>query len=92
MLISIILKIETPPRQRQKCRYQQKHKKYQDSNVFHNASLFTEAVGKSGWIYEIFNSKLFVAKLLFEPILFSGDGAVPVEDAVVGTSKIDGEN
>ena len=49
-------------------------------------------MGKSGGIYEIFNSKLFVAKLLFEPILLSGDGAVPVEDAVVGTAKIDGEN
>jgi len=49
-------------------------------------------MGKSGGIYEIFNLKLFIAKLLFEPILLSGDGAVPVEDTVVGTAKIDGEN
>jgi hypothetical protein len=49
-------------------------------------------MGKSSGIYEIFNSKLFVAKFLFEPILLSGDDAVPVENAVVGTSKIDGEN
>jgi hypothetical protein len=49
-------------------------------------------VGKSSWIYEIFNLQLFVAKFLFEPILLSNDGAVSVEDAVVGTSKINGEN
>jgi len=54
--------------------------------------LFVNSMGKGCWIYEIFNLKLFVAKLLFEPILLTGDGAVPVEDAVVGTSKIDGKN
>ena len=50
------------------------------------------SMGKSGGIYEIFNLKLFVAKFLFEPILLADDGAVLVEDAVVGTAKINGEN
>ena len=49
-------------------------------------------MGKSSGIYEIFNLKLFIAKLLFQPILLAGDGAVPVKNAVVGTAKIDGEN